>query len=289
MSGQLRRLLWDNPMNLETTRVLRRFLSVGGVKSSRRVNRAAFATLSGLYVWMLVSIAYYREDMSSLFLWLELITLTLAIPASVYAAISGERERLTWDSLILTRLSPARLLVGKLLWRTLMIGAIMVLFFAPALWAHGLATNHQADYTWSEMWQTQGITGAWSLFLLCFTLMVSSKTKRSVTTLALTTAALFSFLVLLPGLYSVFGGDPTHPKADGNALALVSQWILWHHPLFALEWLHEHRNNGFDQMVAWCAGHILPAFYLGFAAICIVKTLSALRRLGLPTGGLGKE
>ncbi len=313
----------NNPMNLEATRTFRRFLAAHQKTASPKLIQFVLASVAALYVWMIGATLYFGEDISVMYLWIELIVLTLVAPTSVYAAISGERERLTWDSLIMTRLSPSRVLVGKLLWRVGMLATIMVLFFVPAIISHLFERKGHHDISLQALFQSQVQMGAWSLFLVAFGLLLSAKTKRAVTTLALTGGFLFTFLVLIPILYSAFGGRVDEPTPIlfvlfGDSMAsvggspyealssyrreMVSSELIMPvlggglvslHPFLGLEWLRQGNfastlNNTKDQL-AYLGGNVQPVVFCTLAALCMAGTFKALRRLGFPTDGFGTD
>ena len=58
----LRSLLVDNPMNLEATRVWRRFLRTSG-DTSRNVNRVVLGIMGVAYLWLLAVVLRYHEDL----------------------------------------------------------------------------------------------------------------------------------------------------------------------------------------------------------------------------------
>jgi hypothetical protein len=282
VTSLIRYLIVDNPMTFETTRVMRRFLRSNG-DTSRNVNLIILGLLAVMYLWVHAAILRYREDMSSILISLELIALTLGVPASMYAAISGERERLTWDSLIMTPLSPSRILVGKLLWRVLLIGIVMALFTSPILLGHSMA-RYKADMTLGVLFHAQGIIGTWSIFLACFSLWVSTKTKRTATTLSLLSASLLGFLALTPTLFLLFNGtvETSYPWRQ-TPLNLLGSLLVHFNPFYAVlsvtasaSYVHNDflRDMGFF--------NALPYFFLLGAAMCLYSTLKVLARMGLP-------
>jgi hypothetical protein len=305
MSGLWRYLFRDNPMQIETLRAVRRFRVTSGrtVAIQRNVARVLIGLVCALYAWFLVTILTYREDISEGIFWFEFVLLTLLVPGSLYEAISGERERLTWDSLILTNLSPTRILVGKLLWRLGLVAGIMLLFLPPLLLTH-FATRFPTVYTLGNLFWMQAILTSWCVFLATFTLWVSSRTKRSVVTLSIVMVFLLAALILVPSLVSLFGvrfDDMPQPYSHGlSPTALLGS--LWIHltPWYAIVSLGtqalERPGDYFRDFLgpAQVLGHppvtgigiltILPAIYLAFAGLCLNRTLKALARLGLPGG-----
>jgi hypothetical protein len=293
MSELWRSLFRENPMNIESLRAVRRLTATGGARTgaSRHAGRVILGVIGTIYLWLLFSILVYKEDISLELLYCQFFLLTALIPASLYEAISGERERLTWDSLILTRLSPARILVGKLTWRLLMAGGIILLFQPPLLLAH-FVTKFKATYSLPDLYWTQLCLVCWCAFVAAFTLWVSARTKRSVTTLAVVAMTLIAGLVLVPALYGAFNTDEQAWRVNQEVPALVTfaAGIVRANPGFVIS--HFATSGGahgvYDRQFFWLPALLqsLPVIYLGLAALCLAGTLRALARLGLPTRGV---
>jgi hypothetical protein len=322
MTGIWRYLFRDNPMQIETLRAVRRFSVTQGRTATiqRTVARTLIGLLGVLYFWFLYVIASYGEDISMGIFWFEFVLLTLLIPGALYQAISGERERLTWDSLILTNLSPMRILTGKLLWRLGMAAGILLLFLPPLLLTHSV-TRFSTSYTLGNMLWLQTILAAWCVFLATFTLWISARTKRSVVTLSIVTVFLLSTLLLGPALSLLFGGKDilsqpiyinrgqgtffslnagTSPFSEYSPMQFFGSLLIHLNPGYIIHALDNEvlRNTPSDfWRDFWAparnavAGDIgvgifswLPLIYLGFAALCLNRTLKALARLGLPGG-----
>ncbi|MDX1934890.1 MAG: ABC transporter permease subunit [Capsulimonadales bacterium] len=301
MKESLRNLFIENPMQIETVRALRRFTVAGGSATvPRHMSRIFFGLVSGLYLWLLFAILAYREDTSLGILWFEFVMLTLLVPGSLYASISGERERLTWDSLILTRLSPAKILVGKICWRLGMALCFQLLCAAPLVLTHA-ATKFQTQYTWDMLLRVQFALTAWAVFLATFTLWVSASTRRSAISLSIVTTCLFGFLILMPFLLAVFS---INVELDYYGPTVI-EWLgsfVWHlHPVSLMHGLTSEGQPPTDRWrdlfvplsIDRVTGKYTPAvgiydlvpwIYLTLAGLCIVATLKNLTRLGMPNG-----
>lgn len=227
MSDVLRHLVWTNPVLEEAGRARRKFFrSAGG--PGRGLTRAAVWILGLFYLWLLVTVMQNGDGMTPFLLYLQLVTVTLALPTSVYGAISGERERATWEALILTRLTPAQIVVGKLLWRISGLLSLMVLFL-PLLLMGDAAKNFSAR---TPLFLPELMTLAWGIFLCAFGLWVSACTRRAVTSAALVFVSLLALLALAPALLSMFSGyDISANDYSGNGLA----WAVMHvNPFYVL-------------------------------------------------------
>ena len=291
-----RYLFRENPMQIETTRAIRRFTVSGGYTptTQKYITWTLMGMLYFLYAWFLLSILRYGEDMSMGILWFELGLLTLFVPGSLYAAISGERERLTWDSLILTNLSPARILIGKLLWRLTLAGILLLAFLPPLLLTHFMP-RFQKTYTLYDLLYSQAAIAAWVVFLAAFTVWASAKTKRSVVTLSAVTVFLLSALFLIPATFVLFGGyTSSDPSPSVSPLANVGSVITHLNPILiipalAKENMESGRTDYWRDFLAMTPGQrglgiytLAPFIYLLGAGFCLAGTLRALARLGLP-------
>lgn len=208
LSTKLSELLWDNPMTLEATRTLRRTLRAGSNNenpyATRKLNIFLGGTLVFLYMWTILGIVHADENVSMLLLMAELFLLTLIVPCSLYGAVAVEREKLTYESLILTRLTPAQIVCGKLWWRIGLIAGVMALFI-PLLVASQLTTRSvELRLTSEQLCWTQVQIFTWSVFVGAFSLWVSAKSKKGITALLGIVASLLTFLVMVPLLLSLF-------------------------------------------------------------------------------------
>lgn len=280
-----RHLVLDNPMTLEATRVWRRFTRTGG-DTGKGVNITVLSILAVIYIWLLVAILRYREDMSAWFLLLELGLLTLIVPGSMYAAVSGERERMTWDGLIMTSLSPGQIVVGKLLWRVVLILGIAALFVPPLLLCHfgtgllGDGRNGTYKLPLSDLFLAQGVVVSWGFLLAGFSLWVSTKTKRTITTLAIITLSLLGFLVIVPVLVGLFGGRSEWRLTDAP-LMQIGALLLHLHPIDNIL-LWDSLDKSLDLWSESNMIKLVPFLYLGGAIACTFGAWKTLRGLEEP-------
>ncbi len=128
-----RTLFVENAMHAEAERAWRRLWRGGDSNATRIVNRVVMVLVAFFYVWICISVLKYGSEAYEALGLLELFIITLLLPVTVYAAIAGEREKATWEALILTRLTPVQIMVGKLAWRVLFVLIIMGFSFLPIL------------------------------------------------------------------------------------------------------------------------------------------------------------
>ena len=123
-------LFWENPMFDEAVRAGQQFVR-GGSTPGRALNVIALGLIGFFYVWLLAVILRFGENVTTEILYFELIGVTILVPLSIYGAVAGERERSTWEALVLTRLTPAQITAGKLIWRMLVLVALMLVLALP--------------------------------------------------------------------------------------------------------------------------------------------------------------
>ncbi len=289
MSSILNELVTDNPMLGEATRVGRRFMRSGG-DTGRVVNYVIAGLLGVFYLWFLVGIFQIRENLAGPILMFELVLVTLIIPASIYGAISGERERATWEALILTRLTPAQIIAGKIFWRLLLLGALAAILLVPMLLSESVSARTMgSDLNLGELFIGQLLVLCWGVFLCASGLWVSALTKRSVTTIAILIGGLLFLLLLLPVLLSMFDTRMDYVRAD-HPMDFIGSLLLHVNPFYALGQLGQsdnaaYRNNGesgFD-LFSGVSAIVFPllAYTLG-TALFLLLTHRALKRLEEP-------
>lgn len=205
----LRELLWENPMTLEATRTLRRCLRAGSDNenpyATRKLNRFLVGMLGFLYLWTIFGLVRANEDISIHLVLVELLLLTLIVPCSLYGAIAVEREKQTYESLIMTRLTPAQIVCGKLWWRVGLIVGVMALFAPLLIVSHLTTRNWGTEFTTTQLLWTQVQIFFWSVFVGAFSLWVSAKSKKGITALLGIVATLLVFLAMVPLLMNLFG------------------------------------------------------------------------------------
>lgn len=313
LSNTLKELLWENPMTLEATRTLRRSLRSGSNNenpyATRNLNRFLVGTLGFLYLWTMFGIVRSGENISIYLLTAELVLLTLVVPCSLYGAIAVEREKLTYESLIMTRLSPAQIVCGKLWWRVGLILGVMGLF-VPLLVASHLCGRRldSQDFTASQLVWSQVQIFAWGVCLAAFSLWVSAKSKKGITALLGIVAALLTFLVMVPLLFTLFGGFRTdtyqasvldftndHSYTQGQlselssyrrlaVIILASNLVYTLNPFVMMASLPGDFSNGSTYSI-W---HMLGVNYwgvvifIGMAAGFIRSSIKILRGLEMP-------
>ena len=244
----LRVLFLDNAMLTEGSRSLRKFGRNARTTKSRAVNAVVFILIAFFYLWLCVVATNYPEAWRAILPNIELLLITLAVPASIYGAVANERERATWEALILTRLTPGQIIYGKLIWRILqvvLIAGLMTILMGVNLislpdnlrygsWEGASSSGDGGmPHPWLNLFQLQFMMLAWGLLLAGFGLWVSSGSRRSVTAAAVTFGSLLGGLVLLPTLFSLIGaGLQSSRILSGDTWSTVQLLWLQYNPFY---------------------------------------------------------
>jgi hypothetical protein len=215
--GSLWTVLVDNPMIGESKRHLRRiYRNIDRLGRFARLAVVFFAVLIYLFIgWLLWSA---RSDSTCFLDYVELVLIALVIPASIFGAISGERERATWDNLVLTKITPWQMIVGKLVWRfrllLIIFGVMMPLIIVsrwglPSVALSVLSTTTYAlstlDCNRSVLFWGEADIYTWGAFLCALGLWISSLNRRAVTSFVVIWSFLVLAYALVPAVYFLIG------------------------------------------------------------------------------------
>lgn len=209
-----RLLVVDNPVLQEGRRETRRFFRAAGTLG-RLGPLIMGLIIASIYLWLLYQTWISAWDATQMYVYFELTLVTIMIPGSVYGAISGEREKGTWEALIMTRLTPGQIVTGKLIWRMLFLAIISVLLMIPAGVSRLTARSLQVGP--ANVFESQVLVALWGALLCAFGLWVSSRTRRSIISLTFIAITGIGLLLALPALYFLFSAMLTRLTDNGSA------------------------------------------------------------------------
>jgi ABC-type transport system involved in multi-copper enzyme maturation permease subunit len=270
----IRELFFDNAMLEESRRMWRKWVA-GGSKSGRVGNYVAIGAVIFVYLWGLVQLTHIDYDFSIALEYFALILITVILPTSIYGAIAGERERATWDALILTRLTAAQIIVGKLGWRMVGVAAILLLAWPAMVLTHGRG-SFAAHTSFAAMFSTHAMLFAWGILLCAFGLYISACSKNSVAAAGAVFGLLLGLLLLLPIVVSMFN------MGGGRSFSMTLS--LSFNPFAALAEVGRTEQSTWDPFFWYGpkAGWILTATYALTAAALLALTHRRLKRLEEP-------
>ncbi|MBS1716847.1 MAG: ABC transporter permease subunit [Armatimonadetes bacterium] len=206
--GTLKNLFVENPMLCEVGRFQRRYLSLRSP-----VNMAGLAIIGVLSALFLLE-AYTAVRNPFDIMLQELALLTFFVPMLGFRAIAGEREKRTWDILLVAPITKSQIVVGKFLAAVFGIIVVMALGHIPVLIT---IVNSQQPYfgymeAYPRRFETTNIPAAdaiclsFSLFAYALTLFFSARVKRSLTALGAAYGVLILLLLTFGAAESLFGG-----------------------------------------------------------------------------------
>lgn len=207
-----------NPILEVETRVRRRMLIA--VRARGKVTfYAGVVTAFLFYVWLMFLSFDPNAELALVvknILIVQLAIVTIVVPFAIGGAISAEREKSTWEALVVTRLTPGQIIVGKLTWRIVGLISIMVLVAGPLAMCADSAFPGMSDYCkdWtpiSALVTAEVMTFAWGLLLCSFGLWVSSSARSKAASYATIWTTLLAAVVLAPVLSSILAGSDSEP------------------------------------------------------------------------------
>jgi hypothetical protein len=300
----IRDLFWGNAMLEEGRRTWRRWVS-GGSVLRRTIRYGTLAVAICLFLFWMLTLANDEGDHALEIEFLALSAITIAIPLWTYGAFAGERERATWEMLVLTRLTSGQILVGKLAWRLLIIATILAAAWLPAALTSEYPQSNplssstgRANLVYSLIgWETLGfITGdmdlthiicahvmilSWGLVLCAFSLLVSAHAARSVTAAGAIFGSMLVGMVLMPVVLAMFAPHNSAEDAVFDVLRLSNSV----NPFIVLGKLQNDDSYRNPQTI-WVdtqAGWYATAAYGGMMAICLPLTYRRLKRMRMAT------
>jgi ABC-type transport system involved in multi-copper enzyme maturation permease subunit len=265
-------LISDNPMMIETKLFFRKFFGAHAIANTLAI--VAIATLLSLLIGLLYvyEIPYVGPAIAAL------AVLTLVIPILLHGAIAGERERRSWEMLLVAPITNAQIVIGKFAGSA---QAILVIVGAFAV-AIVIADFPRGDRLASAP-VVIGVVLTFALLVAGFTMLISSFSKRSITAISVVYGCMFFALVVLPALITA-----SSPRSDEFALYL--------NPFFAVGQINQERmpdvtyitydpavvaetSFAVNSYLVYGVMHIV--IYSTLAALCLYVSIRSLNASGL--------
>jgi ABC-type transport system involved in multi-copper enzyme maturation permease subunit len=282
--GLWQELVTENPMIIEVSRFKRRFLEGGRGKS---VNTTILVLAIIAYATLLLVIATMSGDFPpSAIVYLQTATFCILAPALTYASVAGEREKRSWDLLLVAPISHAQIIFGKFIAATAGVFGTLMLFLVPTLFTAFTYKGEWNAYNGSSI--GGGVSGTYALvgeeivsvtfalLLAAMALLFSARCRRSLMALGVVIGALFLGLLAMPMLLMVL--------TEGTGMA---DSISFTNPFMAIGRLEELRHDSTgnyygsgvqDHLLGpWFYGPAQGIFYLLFVAVFLgwaIKTVT---------------
>ena len=266
MEKRFHELVTHNPMLIEITRFRRRYFSYRG----NAMNAMVLGLLAICYATLVLIVAENSSSIPPITLvMLEVGLLTLFAPMTLYGAVAGERERRSWDLLLVAPISQAQIVVGKFLGAMAALGIAVGLFQVPIL----IAAFTYKDNLWSVLFCAELVGISFLTSVCALTILLSARVKRGLMALGGTLGTLLFLIVIVPALAGIGGGG-------GGSSQAFNDLTFFFHPFYVLGRLMERgiRNpSGENYMPATWYGWPQMVIYFVFTAILLTwatKTLT---------------
>jgi ABC-type transport system involved in multi-copper enzyme maturation permease subunit len=186
-------LFTKNPMMAEVTRFRKRFFSIRG--SSVAINGGIGIVLV-LYALFAMVCVYYRGDIEPMILIGLFVGLMLfAVPLLLHASIAGERERRTWDMLLVAPITHGQIVVGKFMGAFAGLAMGFGLYLIPVL----IDALFQTEARFINILLASITVLAQGASLIAMTLLVSSRVKRPLVSLGVSIGIVMVYFFFVPG------------------------------------------------------------------------------------------
>ncbi|MBN9502408.1 MAG: ABC transporter permease [Armatimonadetes bacterium] len=273
MTKLFRTLVTENPMMIEITRFRRKFF--GG--SASAINTVIVGLAGVIYLGLVALVWNYRESASPIMLiLLQTGFFTLMAPALLYNSIAGERERRSWDFLLVAPVTQAQIIMGKFMGAATAILCAAVAFLLPI----GIGVAYYQPYVGgyygggfdvvqrsflaniNDILEAELLSISWGLLLCAITIFFSARCRRGFIALGVTLAFVLTTVIMWPVLVSSLAMS-----------GLEREVAYFLHPFWVLSMMFRE-GGGYDrEMVAsfdWLHGIPQILLYLGFTIAFLV-------------------
>lgn len=187
-----RELLLENPLLIEFKRNMRKFFMVGRGKGA---NLGIFIMAILIYLFIFIIIFAARRDLPvSAIAVTQLVLLSFIVPAMMHGSIAGERERRSWDMLLVAPITNKQIVYGKFMSGAALIGVMLVLLWPMIL----VLYPYDVKAPLSTLIGQQMTVAAYGCFLAGLSLYVSSRSNRAFSANLIIFGVVFTLLVILP-------------------------------------------------------------------------------------------
>jgi len=260
-------LVTQNPMMIEITRFRRKYFSPRGGS----MNSVILALFFVIYLGLVAMVWNFREEANPMIIvFLQTGIFTLLPPAMLHGSIAGERERRSWDFLLVAPVSHAQIVAGKFAGAVvaLLISAafflfpiaIGVLFYQPYYGSSPSSTT--ASRSLFSLLEGELLSVTWGIFVCALTIFFSARCRRGFIALGAALGFLIGGLIVWPVLIGTAGGG------GGYEIHLLN----FFHPFWALAEMEFGRPTDAQSSFSWMFGWpqifvyiVLSAVMLGWA------------------------
>jgi ABC-type transport system involved in multi-copper enzyme maturation permease subunit len=169
----LRGLVFENPMLIDMKRAYRRFFGVSRMKAANAAVLVLSAILYGIL--LLITLAYRTAFSAEAMVHVQTFLICFVIPSVMHGAIAAEREKRTWDLLLVAPVTNAQIVIGKFIGGTITVLVIFGLMLIPLL----LSFEYKGQVSFWSVVRAQAISLSFGIFLTALSLGISARSKRT--------------------------------------------------------------------------------------------------------------
>ena len=200
MMQHYRRLIKENPMKIEISRFQRRFFSA----SATLANRAMVLLVVTSFVGLCLIVLTFGEAINPTAIIFTQTMLFCAFgPMMLHGAVAGERERRSWELLLVAPVTKGQIVVGKFLGAMALLVAGAVAMLAPLV----LSTFYQKQVDLSSLLIKELVSISFCMLVCSWTIFISSRVNRPLMALGVILGTEFVLLAVVPALVSTMVGS----------------------------------------------------------------------------------
>lgn len=236
----------ENPMKIEIQRIIRRFFIFN---AANQTNAAFFGLILLLFGIMTIWTMNARGTVDPMtILAIYTVLMLLLNPLLFHSTIAGERERRSWDMLLVAPVTHGQIIVGKILASFMLNAGVLILFLVPLMIA---GITYRNTY-WPGLLGIALACLATMLSSSAMTVLLSARAKRPLVSLGTSLGATMVFYLLLPIFAASIGG----------MYGTTSQFLFVWHP-FTLFSMYSLISPRFQMLGSYEYSTIEPGtFYL---------------------------
>jgi ABC-type transport system involved in multi-copper enzyme maturation permease subunit len=256
----LRELTTENPMLVEVTRFRRKYFTLSGINSP---NLAAALIFVVCFVGLTLLVVSMRGSIPPVaIIYLQTSLFGIFIPAILYQSVAGEREKRTWDLLLVAPISKAQIVVGKFMASSAALFSVTGLLLVPTIFA---GVNYDR---WSlfHVLQEEVVSLSFGVLMCAVTIFFSARAKRPLVALATSGGFSLCALVIFPSLIGVLSSSDQ----------ILTAFCLYLHPIAAIERIESQSNNAYDPLAGAVYGLPQVFTYLLLTAIVLAWATNTL-------------
>lgn len=239
-------LITGNPMMAEVGRNLKK---MAGYNLPAPARKAGLYTLGAIYAFCLVLIILYRGGpIADVAIYLQTLGFCLIVPSVTHNAIVGERERRSWDMLLVAPVTPMQIVVAKYATGVTTLG-LAVAAILPAAFIGAIGSNHSL----TSLLAAEAVSLSFGICLNAFALAVSARAKRALHAQTAIFGTASGLLLFWPMIISILA-----PANTGLLLTLnlLNPFMLLAHLLNTNAF---GASSPFDWLTGWQIGFYLLA------------------------------